>query len=268
METRIMENSIKPVSTPQEAISQFVGEQYMEWVMDYLKHEVQGWESIKTIASSRPKPERIKKFMIQRFLAAEAFTGGREGDPGFLGFAIANLSESPDPFAEHALELLENKRNEEMSGGGSGSDPSSNVHRDLWLKLLTALGVTDEELKRAEAKEPTRNYIAELADVYSNAEWQATMAAFAAHEKLIPEEYGAITAMLKNNFELTDDKLEVLTWHAKGDAKYVIETGHILDRVSVDQEGKELIFQGVQRQLEARKDFYDGLTKYLIEAPQ
>jgi hypothetical protein len=263
-----MENTIKPVTTPEEAIAQFVGDQYMEWVMDYLKNQVEGWDSLRSIASAKPKPEKIKKFMLQRFLAAEAFTGGRDGDPGFLGFAIANLSESSDPGAEHALEVLEGKRLEEMQGGGSSPDPSSNIHRDLWIRLLKAIGVTDEELKRAEPKEPTRNYIAELADVYSNSEWQTTMAAFAAHEKLIPDEYGAIIALLKNNLQVSDQDMEVLNWHAKGDAKYVIETGHILERAAVDHEGKDLVFQGVQRQIEARKDFYDGLNKYLMDVPQ
>jgi hypothetical protein len=258
-----MENNITQVTTPQDAIAQFVGEQYMEWVMNFLDHEVKSWNSLKTIAQASPRPEKIRKFMLQRFLAAEAFIGGREGDPGFLGFAVANLSESSDPGAEHALELLENKRKEETLGSGSSVDPSKNVHRELWFKLLHALGVTDEEIGRAEAKEPTRNYVAELSDVYSNAEWQTTVAAFAAHEKLIPEEYAAISALLKNNLQTADADLEVLTWHAKGDAKYVIETVHVLEGVAVDQEGKDLIFQGIQKQLEARRDFYDGLAKYL-----
>ncbi|HYC79732.1 MAG TPA: iron-containing redox enzyme family protein [Candidatus Binatia bacterium] len=263
-----MENNIQPVTTPEEAINQFVGEQYMEWVMDYLKQEAQSWHSLKELVEARPRPEKIKKYMLQRYLAAEAFTGGRDGDPGFLGFAIANLSESPDPLAEHALELLQGKRQEEMSGATSTADPSTNIHRELWLKLLRAVGLSNEEINRAEAKEATRNYIAELSDVYSNSEWQTTMAAFAAHEKLIPEEYGAIIAMLKNNLQLNEQDLEVLTWHSKADAKYVIETGHILDRVAVDREGKELVFEGIRRQLEARKDFYDGLSKYLHEQQQ
>lgn len=263
MNQRLMENNIKPVTTPQDAIDQFIGEQYMEWIMDYLMHEVRTWPSLRQIAESRPRPERIKKLMIQRYLAAEAFTGGRDGEPGFLGFAVANLSESSDPVAEHALEVLETKRKEETMGAASAADPDSNVHKELWLRLLRALGASDEEIKRAEAKEPTRNYISELSDVYSNTEWQTTMAAFAAHEKMIPDEYGALTAMLKNNLQLPEQDLEVLTWHAKGDAKYVIDTKHILERVAVDQEGKELVYEGIRRQLEARRDFYDGLAKYV-----
>jgi hypothetical protein len=265
MQIRTMENIIKPITTPQEAIAQFVGEQFIEWLMDYLTLEVKSWESLKSISENKPKPERIKKFMLQRFLAAEAFTGGREGDPGFLGFAIANLSESSDPGAEQALELLEHKRDEEMLGGGGSSEPGSNIHRDLWIRLLKGLNISDDEIRHAEAKEATRNYIAELSDIYSNAEWQTTMAAFAAHEKMIPQEYEAIGTMLKNTLQTNEHILEVLTWHAKGDAKYVIEANHILERVAVDQEGKELIFQGVQRQLEARKDYYTAMEKYLLE---
>jgi thiaminase len=259
-----MENNIRPVTTPEEAIAQFIGEQYMEWLMNYLGHEVKTWVSLKTIAEVKPRPEKIKKFMLQRFLAAEAFTG-RDGDPGFLGFAIANLSESSDPLAENALELLESKRKAEVSGVGSATEQSSNVHRQLWMKLLKALEVSDDELRRVEAKEPTRNYIAELSDVYSNAEWQTTMAAFAAHEKLIPDEYGAIITMLQNNLKLNSADLEVLTWHSKGDAKYVIEAGHILEGAAADEEGKALVFEGVKRQLEARRDFYDALANYLYD---
>jgi ribosomal protein S24E len=260
-----MESNIHPVNNPKDAITQFVGDQFLEWAMDYLKNQVNSWEFMKAMATAKPKPEKIKKFMLQRFLAAEAFAGGRDGEPGFLGFAIANLSEVSDPMAENALEILENKRREEMLGGGSENNPTSNVHKDLWLKLLHALGSTDEEIKRAEAKEPTRTYIAELSDVYSNSEWQTTMAAFAAHEKLIPEEYVVLIQMLKNNFGLNEDDLEVLTWHSKSDAKYVIETNHLLERVAVDEEGKTLVFEGMQRQLESRKLFYEGLAKYLHE---
>jgi pyrroloquinoline quinone (PQQ) biosynthesis protein C len=128
------------------------------------------------------------------------------------------------------------------------------------------LGVTDEEIQRAEAKEPARTYIAELSDVYSNSEWQTTMAAFAAHERLIPEEYAAVTALLKANTQVSDADLEVLTWHAKGDAKYVIEATHVLESVAVDHEGKDLIFQGIEKQIEARRDFYEGLSKYVQES--
>src|ERR1043166_3678621 len=100
------------ISNPQEAVEQFVGEQFIEWLMEYIPHEMKTWPVIERIQASKPKPEKIKKFMLQRFLAAEAYLGQREGDPGFLRFAIANLSESDDPEAESALQILEEKRHE------------------------------------------------------------------------------------------------------------------------------------------------------------
>lgn len=265
MNYKLMENSIQPITKPEEAIAQFVSEQYIDWLMDYLDREVKSWPSLQQIAQAKPKPEKIKKFMVQRYLAAEAFVGGRDSDPGFLGFAVANLSEASDPVAEQALELIEKKRKEEMYGPASSVQSGHNAHHELWTKLLLALGLSEDELKRAEVKDPTRNYISELSDIYSNAEWQATMAAFAAHEKLVPYEYTAVMAMLKENTQLTPADLEVLTLHTKGDAKYVIEANHILDHAAVDQESKDYIFQGIQKQLETRRDFYDALAKYLYE---
>src|SRR6185503_7397920 len=108
----MIENSIKPVTTPAEAIDQFVGEQYIEWLLNYVVHENHAWPELQSLKIAQPKIEKIRKFMLQRFIAAEAFTGGKEGEPGFLGFAIANLSESADPEAESALEILNKKREE------------------------------------------------------------------------------------------------------------------------------------------------------------
>src|ERR1700752_5331243 len=105
-----MENSIKPVTNPDQAAAQFAGEQYMEWVLGYIDHQAKSWPSLQALAQANPRPEKSRKFLVQRYLAAEALAGGREGDPGFLGFAVANLSESSDPGAESALEILEAKR--------------------------------------------------------------------------------------------------------------------------------------------------------------
>lgn len=261
--TDIADQTINTVSNPEQAIEQFVGEQFIEWLMDYVADSVKNWPETKQIAASTPKPEKIRKFMLQRFVAAEAFLGGRDGDPGFLGFAIANLSESNDPIAEGALEILERKRQEELTASTPVAGIVQTAHRKLWVKLLHALGATDEEIHRAEAKEVTRNYIAELSDVYSASEWQTAMGAFAAHERSIPEEYEAILAMLKANTSITDADAEILLWHMGVDHKYVISAAHILDKIVFDKEGKQLVWDGVNRQLMIRKEFYGGLLKYL-----
>jgi hypothetical protein len=255
-------DTIKPVTTPDEAVEQFVGEQFTEWLMNYVVHEMQNWPALTALKKSNPKIEKLRKFMIQRFIAAEAFTGGRDGEPGFLGFAIANLSESDNPEAESALELLEKKRLEEIEGQVSGKT-RQNHHKELWLRLLHGLGASDEEINRAEPKEWTRNYIAELSDLYSNGEWQEVAGAFAAHERSVPEEYRIMLALLKAHTQLSDSDFEVLIWHAGVDVKYVVNTGHILEKIVFDVENKRLVWQGVMRELQVRKEFLASLAEHL-----
>jgi pyrroloquinoline quinone (PQQ) biosynthesis protein C len=259
---QITDNEIKPISTPQDAIAEFVGEQFIEWLMDYVLAQMRTWPVMQEIQNSHPRLEKLRKFMLQRYIAAEAFVGGKDGEPGFLGFAIANLSESDDPEAESALEILEKKQQEELEGQTTGRVRRDH-HKELWMKLLHALGATDEEISRAEPKEWTRNYIAELSDLYSNSEWQEVAGAFAAHERAVPEEYRIILGLLRANGQLTDADLEVLTWHSGVDTKYVVNTGHILGKAVYDQENKQLVWQGVMREMQVRKDFLEGLVKHL-----
>ena len=257
-----LNENVSQVSNPEQAVAGFVGGQFIAWVMDYIPHEMKTWPAIAKIITIQTRPEKIKKFMLQRFLAAEAFLGTRGGDPGFLRFAIANLSESDDSSAESALETLEKIRQEELSGHRIEKGVVQTVHRELWLRLLRALGVTDEEIQRAEPKEVTRNYIADLSDVYSNSQWQTAVGAFAAHERAEPEEYEAVLKLLKANTALTAKDLEILKVHIS-DTSYVISTGRILDKIVFDSETKQLVWDGIKRQLEIRKEFLDGIIKYL-----
>ncbi len=237
-----------------QALEELMGEPFIEWLLEFIGHEMQAWPQILAIRSAFSKPEKIKKFMLQAFLADEAFLGHLEGDPGFLRFAIANLSESDDPVAESALEILEKKRQEELEGHKIEHGVLVTAHREHWMKLLKALGTTEEEIERAEPKEATRNYIAELSDLFSASEWQTTVGAFAAYDRAASEEYSAIAIMLKNNFPGTENGL---------DTKYNLSSAHILDKVVFDPETKHLVWQGVTRQLEVRQEFLLSLMKYL-----
>jgi hypothetical protein len=256
------DNSIKTQVSPESAVENLIGEQFLEWILEHISSEVKGWPELAKIREAKSKIEKVRKFILQRYVAAEAFLGSKEGDPGFLGFAIANLSESSDPLAENALGILEQKRQEEIAGENPGASPKHNTHRELWHKLLKALEIPEEEINKVEAKEATRNYIAELSDVYSSGEWQTAMGAFLAHERAIPDEYSAVSEMLKQNTSLTAQDLEVFTWHAGVDVKYVINTSHMLEKIVVDPESKQLVWDGVSRQLSARKEFYASLLKY------
>ncbi len=243
------------VTNPDEAVEQFIGEQFVEWALGFVTHQMTTDPGLMKMGEKQWKPEKIKKFMIQEFLAAEAFLGSKEGDPGFLRFAIANLSESDDPSAESALEILEKRRHDELN--------SHFPDRELWIRLLKGLGATDEELANAQSKEPTRNYIAELSDVYSNSEWQTAVGAFASHERALMEEYKAIIKMLKANTAVSDKDLEVLIIHTDPQGKHFLESGHILDKIVFDTENKQLVWDGVKKQAEIRREFLSGLIKFL-----
>jgi hypothetical protein len=250
------------VNNPEQAVEEFVGERFIEWLMDYISRQIQAWPEIIKLKSAYPRLPKIKKFMLQRFLAQEAFLGSRAGDPGFLRFAIANLSESDDPAAESALEILEQKRQEELAGHKIERGMLFTAGRQRWLKLLQALGLA-EEIERAKAKEATRNYIAELSDVYSNSEWQTAVGAFAALERAIPEEYRAILDLLKNNTPLTGKDLEIFTSQAGQDSNFMVNANHILDKIVFDRATKLLVWEGVKRQLEIQQEFLASLVKYL-----
>ncbi|MGE5297864.1 MAG: iron-containing redox enzyme family protein [Acidobacteriaceae bacterium] len=252
-----MDRPVKTLASPEEAVANFIGEHFLEWLLDYVTERVKIWPELAEIRASQPKLEKLRKYAVQRYIAAEAFLGGREGDPGFLGFAIANLSESPDPMAENALGILEQKRQEEMGKG------SESKHQQLWVKFLKSLGITDEEISHAEPKEMTRRYISDLSEVYSTSEWQTAMGAFLAHERAIPEEYAAISEMIKKNTAVSADALAVFSWHIGMDVKYVINTQHMLEKIVVDPESKQLVLEGILSQLSTRQEFYRGLMKYL-----
>lgn len=246
-------DNTNPVNNPKQAVAEFVGEQFIDWLMGYISNQMQSWPQILTLKTAHLKPEKIKKYMLQRFLADEAFLGAREQDPGFLRFAIANLSESDDPQAENALEILEKKLEDELAG----------EYRELWLRLLHALGTADDELARAEPKEVTRNYIAELSEVYSTSEWQTAVGAFVTQQQAVNEEYQAMLSMLRNNFMLSDKDLELLISRTGSEKKYVVNTNHILDKIVFDPAAKLLLWEGVKRQLQIRQDFLTGLSKYI-----
>jgi thiaminase len=243
-----LSEDVNTIKTAEQAVEQFTGEQFIEWLSNYVTTEMKDWEAIKALSTITTTPEKIKKLMLQRFLALEAFFGGKSGDPGFLGFAIANLSESADPEAESALEILEKsqQRQEELQH---------------WIKLLLSLGITEEEIERTKPKEVVRNYIAELSDLFSNSEWQTAIGTLASYEWANLIEYTRLANLIQRNMGLSEKDLVALT--SGSDQKAALDTGHILDKAVFDQTNKHLVWTGASKQLEIRQQLLQGLLKYL-----
>lgn len=246
-----MTDDTRRLTAPEQAITDMIGEQFVEWMFEAAQQTVRSWPEIGQLHHANPKIEKIRKFLLQRFLAEETMFG-REGDPGFLGFAIANLSEASDPLAENALEMLEKVREK-------NADPEKSRHK-LWIRLLKSSGITQEEMNRAEPKEPARNYVAELSDLYSNSDWQTAIAAFESQLRCASLEYEAIKSLLKNNTDMSDEEAGVLSSREKDTDG--LEAS--LAKIAVDEEGKRQLWDGVVRQLNIRRDFYAGLVKHLV----
>lgn len=260
------ENNINLVSNPASAVEEFVGEPFVEWLLEYIKEQMKNWPSIAALHTQQARIEKVRKLMLQLFTVDCALIGSREGDPGFLRFAIANLSEAADPTAESALEILEKRRLDELNGHKLEKGIILTQNRNLWTKLLSTLEIPEEEINRTEPKEAARNFIAELSDVYSNSDWQEAVGAFAASNTSLEIELPAVIGLIKNNATVTDSSLEVLLKKTQTN-KYRVESNHLLEKLSFDKEVKQLVFEGVNRFLSLKKDLLEDLVKHLETAP-
>lgn len=254
---------MKSLASPKEAVERLIGEPFSEWLMAFITFQIQEWPEMAVIKTSKPEIGKIKKFLLQLFLVDSAFIGGQEGDPGFLRFAIANLSESDDPLAESALIILEKRRQEELAGHKVERGQIITQSRALWSRLFKALGLDEPSLDHAETKEHTRNYIAEVSDILSNAEWQTAVGAFTVFERATPEEYKAVIQLLKANTQVSDHDLEALTKRVSMYDQYAKEGSHMLEKVVFDDESKRLVWVGVRKHLDLRHEFYTAITRYL-----
>ncbi|HTL39449.1 MAG TPA: hypothetical protein VL306_01415, partial [Methylomirabilota bacterium] len=105
-----------------------------------------------------------------------------------------------------------------------------------------------------------RNYIADLSEIFSNSEWQTALGAMAAYEKSVAEEYKIIQSLLKKNTLVSAKDTEILS-QSEHDSSF--EIGKVLEKIVFDPTNKELIWDGAQKQLQARAALLEGLTKYL-----
>ena len=226
-------------------MEQLVGEQFVEWLKEHIKHEFSHWPIIQGLSVANLQPQKLRKLMIQWFFVQSAFWGSKEGDPGFLGFAIGNLSESDDPEAETALEILVTRKNQEQI-----LQPQQHL---FWHQLLLVLGAPEEEIQKTKPKEITRHYIAELSDLYSNAAWQTVAGGLAAYD-WIGNLINQVIIDLSKKAVLNPGSLE---------PKSNMDAGHLLEKTIFDPQNKHLVWLGTKKQLDLHQEFLIGLKKYL-----
>jgi hypothetical protein len=69
--------------------------------------------------------------------------------------------------------------------------------------------------------------------------------------------------LLKKTTTLSDKDLQVLIDQVATADQHISKISRTLDKIVFDHEAKELVWQGVERQLQIRQEFLDGLAKYL-----
>jgi hypothetical protein len=251
------EEGLKVIQNQAQAVKEYTGEQFCEWLWQEITNHTAQSSELGSLLAERSRQERFKKFLLQRYLAEQAFYGKQEGDPGFLGFVHANLSESNDPLAEDALFQVLERMNSTDKHSFSKTGLSFEHHRNLWLNLFKALQMPDEEIRHAEPKEACRSFIAEFADVLSNSAWQAALGALVSLEAARCAENSALAGMIGLNLGVSERDLEILRRSDK------VFSMRLLEKVSFDLENKELVWQGAVKQEEIRRNFLSGLDRYL-----
>lgn len=246
-------STLTAISTPDQAVTELFGEQFVTWLVDYTRRETEYFTKNLGQGIVEPDLAHFRRFILQTYAAERAMWNTSDDSPGFLKFAIANLSECQEPVAEHVLSVLE-------------ANVSADTWAEAWGRLFTALGLTASDFSRIEPKEVTRNYIAELSEVYSTAEWQQATGSFAAQWMVMPHKFQAIYALAQKTPGLTPRDLEVLKMLSSQETKSQQLAFELLEKISFEQESKELVWQGVSRAMEIEKEFFGSVAKYLEAA--
>jgi hypothetical protein len=243
-------SNLTTISTPEQAVEELVGDQFVTWLIDYTRHQVGAWEELTALPQTEVTVPKLRRFLLQVFAAERAMWQNSDDSPGFLKFAIANLSECNDPAAEFGLDVLQ-------------TNLTIDTWSASWPKLFTALGLNPGDFAKIEPKEATRNYIAELSEVYSTAEWQEAVAAFAAQWMIMPYKFGVIYTLAQRAEGVEVKDLEVLKVLSTQETKSRQLSFELLEKLSFSQATKDMVWQGVSRTLEIEKEFFRSASKYL-----
>jgi len=244
-------SNLTTISTPEQAVEELVGDQFVTWLIDYTRHQVGAWEGLAAMPTTEVTIPKLRRFLLQVFAAERAMWENSDDSPGFLKFAIANLSECNDPTAEPGLEVLR-------------ANLTIDTWSASWAKMFTALGLNPGDFAKIEPKEATRNYIAELSEVYSTGEWQEALAAFAAQWMIMPYKFGVVYSLAQRVEEVNPKDLEVLKILSSQETKSRQLSFELLEKLSFSQATKDMVWQGVSRTLAIEQEFFGSVSKYLL----
>lgn len=139
------------------------------------------------------------------------------------------------------------------------------THPALFRRFLRALDVTPEMVATVEPLPETAQFIREFEAVCRNGHWLEAMGALGpGTESVVPQIYSAILSGIKRSEELTPNDYIFWTIHVHCDeghgANIVLAIEKYLDR----PENRQLVMKGVNRILDARKVWFDGLERMVF----
>ena len=139
------------------------------------------------------------------------------------------------------------------------------THPALFRRFLRALDVTPEMVATVEPLPETAQFIREFEAVCRNGHWLEAMGALGpGTESVVPRIYGAILSGIKSSGEMNPNDYIFWTIHVHCDeghgANIVLAIEKYLDR----PENRQLVLKGVNRILDARKVWFDGLERMVF----
>jgi pyrroloquinoline quinone (PQQ) biosynthesis protein C len=139
------------------------------------------------------------------------------------------------------------------------------THPALFRRFLRSLDVSPEMVATVEPLPETANFIREFEAVCRNGHWLEAMGALGpGTESVVPTLYGYILSGIKRSGTMSPSDYVFWTIHVHCDeghgANILLAIESYLDR----RENRELVMKGVNRILNARKLWFDGLERMVF----
>jgi pyrroloquinoline-quinone synthase len=168
---------------------------------------------------------------------------------------LISATHANTPRLDVRQELLENLIEEERGDGN---------HPGLWMKFATALGLTREQVERAELLPETRDAIACLKEITRDGSYLEGISALYAYESQIPEVAAVKIEGLKKFYGISDDNgLMFFTVHQEADVHHSASELALL-RNAVSESDQAACLLAAERSSQAMLKLLDGVYRVYV----
>jgi pyrroloquinoline-quinone synthase len=197
---------------------------------------------------------QLKVFASQFYLYVRMF-------PRLMGAVVYNV---PDETSR--LPLILNLINE--CGGLEYMEKldNSHTHPALFRRFTQKLGINDDDLEKTKPLPSTKNLIQTYEKLYLNSPPIKAMGAVGpGTECIVPIMYVPIIEGLRKQNKFTKDDLYFFSLHLPIDEEHCEMICKALSPDMDDKKNQKLVRDGALEALDARKKFWDGLSKEILK---